>query len=449
MATSEEATWVISADIPDPDNFLMILSLLKSARRKVIKRPVPVILTPRPVDFRAAPYGRAYDHLLRELNRACADEPDYQAFPTGVRRLITAMTEDGLEDAPSWISKLDEADQPWFYVDKQAHNKQMQEDTKLYMKVSVLRLVKYLEGHEIQSGEYQLYWDEASMQKLRPGMRHAYHVPDFAWGFGFGTCWKYQKAIDNNIINETGNVKEAQSEELGFSIRLLCNSYIEEERTQRRQDGKILPELLLGSVDDLIQDLLYQNDALRFFVGGPFTEVLKVVKSLPTNASVLGMGGFIHGRSNVFANQFNFLVDMESANEFLDMADAGQIDLTLLPTECVKASPYALPGEELKDVLKKSPESLLLYKQYESCDTDDDMMKRTYNPFDWVLALLADRPELLMERTVKKIAGPVIRFEENRDGNIKMLWNDKDYQMRHKASYLQGLRDTFEIDKSF
>lgn len=59
---------IVSIDVPDPDNFLMVL-------RVILDHPnnrVDIVISPRPVSFVAIPYGDAFKNLLKNHSVSAA-----------------------------------------------------------------------------------------------------------------------------------------------------------------------------------------------------------------------------------------------------------------------------------------------------------------------------------------------------------------------------------------
>ncbi len=53
---------IICVDVPDPDNFLMVLRVLQDRRED----HVDIVISPRPVSFAAIPYGAAWSKLHKK-----------------------------------------------------------------------------------------------------------------------------------------------------------------------------------------------------------------------------------------------------------------------------------------------------------------------------------------------------------------------------------------------
>jgi hypothetical protein len=399
-----------------------------------------VVLSPRPVSFKAAPYGKKVPQLLDAIDKASAHEKDYKRFPTGLRRLVSTVTERTLNES-SWMDRLEPKDRVWFYPDPDFADLSVREDTNLYMRVSVCRLVRFLDTHNVGSGRYEVYWDKNSVEKITVGMRHAFHVPDFTYDFDAEQLSAYDTLIASNIADD-GNVKHALSDNLRKQITQLCEDYVQKTTALLGLGA----DPLLGNLEDLIVSNLHAGIAAEIYVGGPFTEALAYWKHAPVER-IVGMGGFIEGLDNLFPNQFNFLVDMESATAILDLAGSGEVRLTLLPTECVKNAVYTLSHEELEECLSESPASWKLFRQYHR---DANPLTATYTPFDWVVALTIHHPDLFTKKTVKKDTKKesdgteVIIFLEKPETNIVMYWNDKEHMESRRSEYISALKDTFK-----
>ncbi|RYP46511.1 hypothetical protein DL768_007307 [Monosporascus sp. mg162] len=359
---------IVCVDIPDPDNFLMVLRVLRDHHG----HHVDVVLSPRPVSFAAIPYGAAF----LEMSRRKED-------PVPMSILLGRVT---LEKQSEILAhpNVKPSDKAWFYVDEDLTNPRVKEDTKLYLEVSRFRLITFLDAHGISRSQYSLYTELnlESAETIVPGMHHSFHKPDFAFDFKYMffydlknydsekaakiaglTCSDTQRfeamckaAIKASDIPKTPDGTEAAtilssalfeaavtkekdnpeghmlSQKRREDTRLLCNVY-----TQLK--AKKCPTLTYSSIEALIEKHKVTNTKPLLYLGGPFTEALKIVKALegPRIGPIIAMAGATHGNSNIFANQFNILIDTVSAKEMLRMAHAKQIDLTLLPTECVKA----------------------------------------------------------------------------------------------------------------
>lgn len=430
------ASRIVSVDIPDPDNFLMVLRVLND----FVGDHVAVILSPRPATFKAAPYGEKLTPLHNAINKASANEKDYSSFPVGLRRLITPITNKDLGDS-DWVRSLEPKDQAWFYQDPDFSDETVREDSCLYLTVSALRLVGFLDAHGVDRNRYDIYWDKNSLGKISVGLRHAFHLPDFTFDFNSVQLWRYENVIASNI-DDDGNVKNVLSDNLRKEITEICGDYIREKTELLGLDANFS----LCKLGDLIATNINAGIVPEIYVGGPFTEALAYLSNAPVKR-IVGMGGFIQGSSNLFPNQFNFLVDMESAKSLLKLADSGKVELILLPTECVKDSVYMLNHQELEECMSESPESLKLYSNWSRIK---DLTKATYAPFDLAAAMTVTVPDLYTSKKVKLDVkthfdgSEVIMFRPCKDGEITMYWNDNEYMKHKRPQYLDALKNTFK-----
>ena len=435
--TALPASRIVSVDIPDPDNFLMVLRVLND----FVRDSVAVILSPRPVTFKAAPYGEKLTPLLEAINKASANEKSYSSFPVGLHRLISPVTNKDLGDS-EWVRRLEPKDQVWLYQDPDFSDETVREDSYLYLTVSALRLVGFLDAHGVDRNRYNIYWDKNSLRKITVGLRHAFHLPDFTFDFNGLQLCRYENVITSNI-DDDGNVKHVLSDNLRKGITEICEDYIREKTESLSLDENTL----LRKLEDLIATNIDAGIVPEIYVGGPFTETLAYLNNAPVKR-IVGMGGFIHGSSNLFPNQFNFLVDMESAKTLLKLADSGKVELILLPTECVKDSVYTLNHQELEECMSESPESLKLYSNWSRIK---DPTKATYTPFDLVAAMTVNAPDLYTSKKVKLDVkthldgSEVIMFRPCKDGEITMYWNDNEYMKHKRSQYLDALKNTFRI----
>jgi hypothetical protein len=77
---------------------------------------VAIVLSPRPVSLKAAPYGMKFEQLLDSIGKASALEQGSPRFPTALRRLITPVSARTVGES-SWINSPESNDQAWFYTD--------------------------------------------------------------------------------------------------------------------------------------------------------------------------------------------------------------------------------------------------------------------------------------------------------------------------------------------
>ncbi|KAJ6508684.1 hypothetical protein C8R45DRAFT_968259 [Mycena sanguinolenta] len=420
------ATKIVMVDCPDPDNALMALWALK----QFPESPIAIVLSARPVSFKAALYGRAFQRLLNAVD--------------DVRKLINPLTELTLRDAEkTWLKELPPTDRAWFYVSDDFSELTVREDTRLYMQVTAFRMARFLKAHGIDLSRYRIYWDQASLTeaKITVGMAHAFHVHDWSFDFNADERQRYDAAL-RGISDADGNVLIPFSDDFRQQNRAVCAAYVD-----RMAQAHGLPAAhdILCDFDDLIAANRAAGVVADLYVGGPFPDALTYVRRGPVN-EVVGMGGNLKKGSTLFANQFNFHVAMESATKFLAYVVEHGIKLTLLPTECVKGTVFSLSREELFAVFEESEAAIRLNLQYH--DTANGL-GQSFSLFD-LIAVLATQHDLYPRRAVRvkraneKSADSqgVIEWVEDPQGAIQMFWPDEGYMMLRKGEFLDALRAT-------
>ncbi|RYP08163.1 hypothetical protein DL764_002070 [Monosporascus ibericus] len=387
---------IVCVDIPDPDNFLMVLRVLRDHHG----HHVDIVLSPRPVSFAAIPYGAAFLEMSRRKEN-----------PVPVPILLGRVTPEKQSEILAHPN-VKVSEKAWFYVDEDLTNAEVEEDTKIYLEVSRFRLITFLDEHGISRGQYSLY-TEANLESAKtivPGMHHSFHKPDFAFDFKDMFFYDSEKGAEEKAAEIAGltgsdtqrfeamckaaiNASDIPQTPDGTEAAAIRSSTLFEAAVtkekddpndfmlsqKRREDTRLLckvytqlkakkcPKLTYGSIETLIEKYRGRNIKPLLYLGGPFTEALKIVKALegPRIGPIIAMAGATHGNSNIFANQFNILIDTVSAEEILWMAQAKQIDLTLLPTECVKGTAYTLSWADFeRKVAPWSPHTSNLYHQW-------------------------------------------------------------------------------------
>jgi inosine-uridine nucleoside N-ribohydrolase len=418
---------IVFVDIPDPDNVLMVLQVL----RDFPNEHIAVVLSPRPVSFAIPPYGDEFAPLESEV---------------GLKRMIAPSSQVADRE---WMTVLDSCSQAWFALDldQDCCDSAVLEDTRLYMSVSACRFRNFLDAHGVSSSRYELFWDEdGSPSKIAVGMRHAFHVPDYTYDFNDAERSRYQEVLEsaaNTRIEEDSTT--VRSADLRDTIRSICDSYIHRHAKAWSPDqASGVPTNMLRNLHELMVANVASNTTANMIIGGPFTEALVFLQHAPVR-SVTAMGGFIHGGSNLFPNQFNFHVDMTSAKLFLDLIVEKSISCTLLPTEAVKGTVFALTQTELDCVVAESPAARKLIGLYHR---DSHSTGRPYTLYDWIAAIAFTHSDLLPTRKVSSYlqrepdGTEVIRFREDNAGRICMFWNDAEHMQNMKAELIEIMRNT-------
>lgn len=372
---------VVTVDVPDPDNFLMVLTII----RENSGLPVAVTLTPRPVSFSAVPYGSKFGEEKLKLQAA------------------------GLTSEQALGAMLTPSDH-----DLGLRDQQVMHDTELYMRLSWLRLVEFLDDHDVPREAYCLYTDldVYRLNTLAVGLAHRAHKPDFTYGFSADELRAYSAAV-----------KRAQASGLGYSLAFgrevyqLCASWVSRKLPQLAADGR----LVKGRVFELAVALQKKGseDEKVGYVGGPFSDILSLMPGVDFS-KIYAMAGFIDGSVNLFRNQFNIMVDPESASDVFKGADEGEYQLVLLPTECAKAPSMLVT----KDQMVKAGVSQAVLTLYEAWDPK----VAKYALFDWMLAVEASGLVQFPRRSVTwKIEDGVFKFYDKgvTGDSMVMCWHDE------------------------
>ncbi|KAK7752073.1 hypothetical protein SLS62_006039 [Diatrype stigma] len=485
---------IVCVDVPDIDNFLMVLRVIRDHPQI----HVHVVLSPRPVDFAAFHYG---EERIRDFGKKY-----------GPMNVIGRMTEDDLN---SWVKDAKDDDKKWFYIDEDFRNSEILVDTRLYMRVSIIRLTKFLHQHKIDPTAYRIYYDSENLSgcPIVPGTHNALHQPDFAFDFGDmllqeepweTAAQEYIKATPN--VGQDGDKNPTERDLARFKemckaasqsihedngqsdYREKLSSYLFEKAVygdpdysdgsmrshKRREDTRLLCKVYLHKQE---KDLLYNHQETSrleeliktvgqtttmsgpqtkplLYVGGPFTEALKIIDGLTAEnvGPVIAMAGTTEGKSNLFSNQFNILVDPISAEKVFKLAKERDIDLTLLPTECVKGTPLDLDFNTFTEQVRKHPgtynhikelywqwsygRNVTLFDLLAAMTVTTDLYKGTLQYVDFHVDT---QGKFHFTRLPKK--------EVRKGPGLKMFWtteNFSDLMKKNQATLLEELRQTVE-----
>ncbi|KAL6161914.1 hypothetical protein ACJQWK_11930 [Exserohilum turcicum] len=347
---------VLFIDIPDPDNFLMAHHVLNS-----FSWPIAIVLSSRIVDFSVPRYE---ENVYAEMKESIS-----------IKTLITPIR-DEIPDVEPQFKK-------WFYADSTLEDDEVLRDSKMYTKLSALRLMESLQNRGVKRTDFKIFWHEESFLKMpSPDMRHAFHVHDFKFNFNSEEMAKYRATQDNP---ERGN-------KLRTSLRETCGQYI------RRQEA----ELALDENDDILTDLSAlitancQTEGAVLIIGGPLTEAWIYIKKTPEPSLVTMMNGTLKKTGNLFNDPFNTHKDKRAAKEFLECVVRESIPTQLVPTECIRSMdsqstcPFTLRLSECETILGSNTLEYSMVEQW----VEDTGKQRSYAPFDWITAVAASDPSI-------------------------------------------------------
>ena len=298
---------------------------------------------------------------------------------------------------------------PWFYVDESfSDSEEIKKDTQLYMETSRLRVISFLDSYGIPRSRYKVYTDQSLDQShtVVPAMRHSFHGSDFAFDFRSMLLqeqgWRVKEvAAELNLDDKKASLllslcekaeRYASSTGSDKDFELFYAAVHEEPdepdymiSSRRRENARFLMQIYNKRKSALLdaEDLRYRaNDELieslktgtqssspsttpqspgvnspnvkaLIYSGAAFTEVLRIITEAPKSVlSIIAMAGTQTGQSNLLGEQFNILLDKDSAEKVFELAVRKEIDLTLLSTECVKDSSYSLTKSEFETICK-------------------------------------------------------------------------------------------------
>jgi hypothetical protein len=358
----------VFVDIPDPDNIHMIIYLLR-----YYNGPISIVLSPRAVDLRAPRYGSEFT----TLSEACDGDINKLCYPI--------RTE---EELSKRLSKVSPAYEKWFYIDEDCNTTSVREDSELYMDVSTQHVMYVLDQQGFPRDAYQIYWDETSLkidqtattQRFRlgtPAMRHAFHVHDFKYYFDESEKKQYQQIT-----------ADAPERRLSNTLRGGLRGLLQRHRARMHEElGS--PESTFRPLTDFSKSATKNGAEHEFVIGGPFTEVLSVLKHEIIPTKVTAMVGSLGKGINVFPNQFNLHADLDSGTQVLRYLQKSSIRTDIIPTDSVKQPDIVCTGDNLKEGFRSNLFRGMVHEYLK--DTGD---KKDWYNFDGLTAIAHCSPEL-------------------------------------------------------
>jgi hypothetical protein len=411
---------IVFVDIPDPDNFFMVLHILKSYPDE----RVAVVLNTRVLDLSVTRYDHEFGDIKNEFGM------EQMAFP---------FEKDGFpESVPDDLAHF-------FRRDAGLEDKEVREDTRIYMVLSSLRLAAFLEENSVSREKYDMFLQAAKQDSvirllatdLRPSMHHPFHVDDFKFGFNSEELDKYNEVIRSCRYPASGRRE---------GLRSLCLKYIERQVKFLDINSSID---LLDSLDNLI-GANRKTHCKSIVIGGPFTEAFLFLKNTPKPKRIVAMAGSLKMDRNIFNNvQFNFWADLYSAEAFLELVARKGIALRLVPTECGKGIEYQrCPLElHLNEYRHFLGEESLGFQMIQRYVKDKDGI--VYGAFDWIAAIASTHPRYFTWMRVKyEVTGKNpedcknIRFwkiSKYRCSNMQMASGDVQHLEKREAVIVEAM----------
>ncbi|KAK6987509.1 hypothetical protein R3P38DRAFT_330818 [Favolaschia claudopus] len=408
---------------------------------------VNIILSPRPLDLQASPYGDDFNNLLKQIG------------DIGPLILPSSMQKDRtwLEKVPPEHRALLEAE------DKGFEHPRIRDITPKYLVASCYRFAEKfsLLGHDFS--RFTFYWDPSSMDAIVPGIRHSAHVPDYAYGF--------QNANDDGAGNEANelarfkaatDLKNIEREQaiipiIDHFIHRLFGSF---KSKHGLGDALTHPADILHDFTDLVKERKADPSCVPFvLVGGPFESILTYLEhDLSVQqiwAQALSISG---GTINLFPNQYNIHVAFTAGIDFFDLVQKRGIPTLLTPTEAAKGSKFELTDEQLEQAFVNAP---WFYHATMKFRKETNTLVRNI-PFDVVAVVGVVDPDIMPARPVDVVRGvvrkgevygevevlkPEVRSEEGeteaRRVCVWMYWKDDEWQGQKVGDLIRIFQDAF------
>ncbi|OAL56149.1 hypothetical protein IQ07DRAFT_595759 [Pyrenochaeta sp. DS3sAY3a] len=358
---------VVFTEIPSPYNILMILYILKASPHTKLA----IVLRCRAVDLSVSrdrdSFAPLYDILsLQEL-----------AFPDST-------------DQSRWIRQVPKESRHEFLIqDSDTSDPEVQRDSFLYMKLSVLRIVRLLEDCGCKHSCYTLFWDEESLLRpMHPHMRHAAHPHDFKYGFSSDEMLQYEESLTSS-----GQVLRAK-------LRAVCLRYIQRQIAELQ----LSPNDLLHSFSDLLR-ANKDIENVDLVVGGPFTEALKYLRYTATPKSIVATG-----------ERLGLSADADSAEAFLKLAQRGPQNFKLIAPEFGLARTSSCPFQFNLERHALGKHTSLYRSLQEYTAEMQRAGKLCHGAINLITAVAALGPHLLQWKTAR-----VQLKQDRKTGDVKLI----------------------------
>ena len=322
---------VVSIDVPDADNFPMAAyTILSNPGKKVA-----IVVSGRKVDFGWLNWGHVQDSNSETVMKKILSEVGKLKLPGPAIKYLIQVT--SKEDVAGWVTKLPKDAQPWFTT----MDENVQDHADVYMEISKIRLVKFLDKLKIPPTRYEIFLQGSATKQILEGIKHAQHVHDWSWD------------LDTDADAAMKKCKDAKPTTPHDKVRGECISKALKDFIARNHKGQgtwkaseVQGTSDIGSTLDK-----YFGDATspyRYFNGGPMTEFASHISkpSAKIPESVAMLQSFFRP-SNLLGVQFNHAIDVASSVKSMNAAVDGKLRLFLVPTEISKDSPWVFDEAKL------------------------------------------------------------------------------------------------------
>ncbi|KAI3322894.1 hypothetical protein HD806DRAFT_536072 [Xylariaceae sp. AK1471] len=295
---------VICVDVVDLDNIWLCLWALVRAPNAHIH----IVLAPRVLDLRVPTFAEIFEELAKKV---------------GLHYML-----DVLDKNPDEIyHRLGDKDLQAYFARDTTFQSDPHTKTHitLYTALSALRFAMKFSSKGHASSRYTFYRDPHSMETIIPGIRHPTHVNDYLYA-----CSDEDRRESNNYLHLRGKERE---EKMVAIMRRTADSLA-------GQLGYQNPDDILHPMEDLIE--LFKGPAAETQIlvlgGGPFTEMVRLLAETElVPLAIVAMARTWYADVNVFANNYNDLMDLDAAMEIENLVKTRAIPTWFFPTECAKA----------------------------------------------------------------------------------------------------------------
>ncbi|KAI3326544.1 hypothetical protein HD806DRAFT_520371 [Xylariaceae sp. AK1471] len=244
--------------------------------------------------------------------------------------------------------------------------------------------------------------DPHSMETIIPGIRHPMHVNDYLYA-----CSDEDRRESNNYLHLRGQERE---EKMVAIMRRTADSLA-------GQLGYQNPDDILHPMEDLIE--LFKGPAAETQIlvlgGGTFTEMVRLLAETElVPLAIVAMARTWYADVNVFANNYNDLMDLYAAMEIENLVKTRAIPTWFFPTECAKAK---VKGGK---VVRACPWDFTVAELIEIFKTAGDM-----ESFEQAAAFTRETMTLAKKMYMFDVLTRALRIKEAADGPVNTFYPDE------------------------
>ncbi len=410
---------VVCVDPVDLDNIWLCLWALVRAPNAYIH----IVLAPRVLDLRVPTFAELFEELMKKVG------PHYML--------------DVLDKNPDEIyDRLGDEDLRAYFARDTTFQTDPHTRThiELYTALSALRFATKFSSKGHASSRYTFYRDPRSMETIVPGIRHPTHVNDYLYA-----CSDEDRLESTNYLHLQGQEREKKM------VAIM-------KRTANRLAGQLGyqdPTNILYPMEDLIE--LFKGPAVEtqtlVLGGGPFTEMVRLLAETKlAPLAIVAMARTWYADVNVFANNYNDLMDLDAAMEIEELVKTRAIPTWFFPTECAKAKvkgdevlracPWDFTTEELIQIFETAGD-MESYEQA-AAFTRETMTLAKMHMFDVLTVVPLALPLSLPSRRAVSYWDQVdgqraLRIKEAADGPVNIFYPDENTMEKFKGMAMEEI----------